>query len=260
MALRIGGRDVGTIFGAFFKRQHWTAAKNMLTVYRHPLNIFRRYLSGTGTYPDKIEVRTPSGPILLNVYTHHDILTINEIFCRLDYRATAEDTVVVDFGSNIGISAAYFLTRSATVRAFLFEPLPTNTARLRENLAAYAGRYELVEKAVGMADGEVTFGWEDSGRYGGVGVETGNYITVPCVDSNSVLQAIVDSCGRIDVLKIDIETMEEAVTARLPLELASKIGKIYVEWKFATNPLERTHRMTQYGSVAQFVRLGAGQV
>ena len=230
----------------------------MLRVYKHPFNIFRRYLSGTGTYPDKIEVKTPSGLIALNVYSHHDILTINEIFCRLDYSAGIMDTVVVVFGSNIGISAAYFLTRSPKARALLFEPLPMNSARLRENLVAYEDRYDLSETAVGLDDGEVRFGWEDSGRYGGVGVETGNHIKVPCLDSNSVLEAILESFGRIDLLKIDIETMEEAVTARIPVELAEKIGKIYVEWKFATNPLELTHRMTQYGSVAQFVRLETG--
>jgi hypothetical protein len=114
----------------------------------------------------------------------------------------------------------------------------------------------LSEVAVGLAEGEVEFGWEESGRYGGVGRTTGQFISVKCVDSNKVLEAIVARHGRIDVLKIDIETLEESVTARIPIEIAKNIRKIFVEYAFASNPLKRTHRMTQYGSVAQFTNLG----
>jgi FkbM family methyltransferase len=253
MGLRIGGRDLGTIAGSVFKKRHRTAAVNMSRVYAHPMSVLGRYLFQLGTYPARIAVKTPSGTVSLDAYSFHDILTINEIFCRLDYVAGAADKVVVDFGSNIGISAAYFLTRSADSRVYLFEPLPSNIERLVRNLANFADRYTLAEVAVGLSEGEVTFGWEDSGRYGGVGMETGNYITVHCVDSNAVLSEVLAKHGRIDVLKIDIETLEEPVTARIPLEMARKIAKIYVEYAFQSNPLERTHRMTQYGTVAQFV-------
>ena len=74
-----------------------------------------------------------------------------------------------------------------------------------------------------------------------------------CKDSNQILQNILEKHGHIDILKIDIETLEEAVTTRIPLEFAAKIKKIYVEFPFATNPLERTHTFRQYGTVAQFI-------
>lgn len=254
--MRIGGRELGTIVKAAFKKQHYTAASNMLSVYAHPIDAFGRYLLNLGKYPHTVLVNTPLNKIRLNVYSYHDMLTINEIFCRLDYRSDDTDRVVVDFGSNIGISAAYFLTRSAGSHVYLFEPLGFNIERLRRNLKPFEGRYTLSEVAVGLAEGEVEFGWEESGRYGGVGRTTGQFISVKCVDSNKVLEAIVARHGRIDVLKIDIETLEESVTARIPIEIAKNIRKIFVEYAFASNPLKRTHRMTQYGSVAQFTNLG----
>ena len=45
--------------------------------------------------------------------------------------------MAVDFGSNIGISALYFLTRNPSVQVYLFEPVPSNIERLRENLKGY---------------------------------------------------------------------------------------------------------------------------
>jgi FkbM family methyltransferase len=255
MGLSIGSRNLSKIIASPFKKPHRTAARNMLRVYSHPMASFGRYFFGTGEYPAKISVKTPDGVIALDVYSHHDMLTINEIFCRLDYFADASDKVVVDFGSNIGISAAYFLTRSPDAQVYLFEPVSFNIERLRRNLASFEGRYTLSETAVGLSEGEVTFGWEDTGRYGGVGLDTGHNITVPCVDSNAVLEAALQKHGRIDILKIDIETLEKQVTTRIPLEMAQKIGKIYIEYAFESNPLERTHSMTQYGAVAQFVNL-----
>lgn len=252
--MRLGGRQLGTIVKAPFEKRHRTAAINMLRRYPHSIDLFKRYLFMRGEYPATIPVNTPSGQISLNVYSHHDILTINEIFCRMDYLADSSDKVIVDFGSNIGISAAYFLTTSPQSNVYLFEPLSLNIERLRKNLERFKDRCILSEVAVGLTNGEVQFGWEESGRYGGVGMATGNYISVKCIDSNQVLEEILNKHGCIDLLKIDIETLEKAVTNRIPVELAAKIKKIYVEYTFTANPLERTHSFTQYGAVAQFIR------
>jgi FkbM family methyltransferase len=162
--------------------------------------------------------------------------------------------VFVDFGSNIGISAAYFLSRGRDEFAYLFEPLARNNERLRSNLRPFEGRYSLTEAAVGLAEGEAEFGWEDSGRYGGIGKQTGRYIKVQCLDSNRVLETIIARHGKIDVLKVDIETLERPVVERLTPTLRERIRKIYAEAEFAENPLEATHTYTQYGSVAQFVQ------
>src|SRR5690349_18384418 len=110
--MRILGRPLRTIVSAPFHARHWIAAINMAAVYADPIDAARRYALAAGSYPHTFRLRTPSGPVEAVAYSFHDVLTINEIFCRGDYRIGADDRVVVDFGSNIGISALYFLTHA----------------------------------------------------------------------------------------------------------------------------------------------------
>jgi FkbM family methyltransferase len=249
MTLHIGGRNLKTIGAALFRRQHYVAGINMLRNYPHPLEMYGRYLLGIGSYPAEVDVATPIGSIGLTVYSPDDVLTVNEVFCRTDYIAKGSDRV-----SNIGISAAYFLSRGEQGFAHLFEPLPQNIERLKWNLRAFAGRYCLTEAAVGTANGTVAFGWESTGRYGGIGKATGRQLAVPCLDSNEALVSIIARHGGVDILKIDIETLERELTERLPRDTARCIDRIYVEHNFETNPLAATHRCTQYGSIARFAR------
>jgi FkbM family methyltransferase len=251
--MKIGNRDLGLVLSALLEKRHYIAARNMLRVYRNPVDAFGRYFLAGGQYPASIVVNTLTGPLSLALYSYHDILTVNEVFCRLDYPAAAEDRVIVDFGSNIGISAAYFLTTAPNSFAYLYEPYEPNIERLSDNLRTFESRYALHEIAVGQADGEVEFGWEETGRYGGVGIKTGKYISVPCRDSNKILEEIVARHGRIDILKVDIESLERQVTERIPVRIARNIGRIYVEYRFESNPLKQTHTCRHYGAVAHFM-------
>lgn len=250
--MKIGNRSLATVGSALLQTRHYIAGFNMLKAYDHPVELALRYLLARGRYPASIGLRTPIGPLSLTAYTHHDILTIEEIFCRKDYPATAEDRIVVDFGSNIGLSAAWFLTRSRDSFVYLYEPLAFNLDRLRRNLQQFETRFEVHPVAVCTRKGEVQFGWEETGRYGGVGVETGRYLTVPCVDSNAVLEQVVERHRRIDILKIDVEGLERELTERIPAHISKHIRRIYVEERFDRNPLERTHSHRQYGNIAQF--------
>ena len=255
--VQIGGRDVGTVVKAISERRHYHAAANMVRLYKQPAQMFRRYLTDAGTYPFNAQVKTPAGWLDLELFTPHDVLTVNEIFCREDYLADQDDQVIVDFGSNIGISAAYFLSRGPKVHTYLFEPLDVNVGRLQTNLASFGtDRYTLTQVAVVPGpDGEVEFDWEETGRYGGVGAATGHTIVVPSRNSTSILDEVVARHGRIDVLKVDIEGLEEEVIASIPSTLARQIGKMYVEWVFDGNPLAETHSLVHYGKIAQFARL-----
>ena len=250
--MQIGGRDITTIAKAPLERRHGIAIGNMFRRYAHPGAMLHRYLIGGGEYPYTVRVRTPTGWVELELHSPHDTLTVNEIFCRDDYEADAGDQVIVDFGSNIGISAAYFLSRGPGVFAYLFEPLPSNLDKLRHNLRRFTGRYELQAVAVGPEAGDVDFGWEETGRYGGVGVATGHSITVPCLSSRQVIEDVLSRHDHIDVLKVDIEGLEQAVVDDLPESVLRRIEKIYVEFRYDHNPLAATHGLRQYGDIAQF--------
>jgi len=251
--MKVGKRNLGVALSALFQPRHHIAARNMLRTYRKPADAFARYLLGLGDYPAVLTLNTPAGSLALTVHSYHDILTLNEIFCRLDYPAATGDRIIVDFGSNIGLSAAFFLSRTPDCFAYLYEPLQANIGRLRKNLQSFESRYALQEVAVGQTDGLVEFGREPTGRYGGIGVKTGDYVSVVCRDSNKILREAISRHGTIDILKIDIEGLEQEITQRIPLAIARRIRRLYVEYNFGSNPLAQTHSYRQYGSVAQFV-------
>lgn len=250
--LTLGGRPVSKILGSAFQRQHYSALWNMYRNYYAPLEVLRRYLSGKGEYPCKVRVKTPTGDASPVLYSHHDLLTVNEIFCRLDYLATESVKVVVDLGSNVGISALYFLSRNQRSRCYLFEPDPRNTEKLKLNLAGFESRYSLQEDAVSDTSGTLQFGIESTGRYGGLGLDTGEYIKVNCLDINEVLREILANEQTIDILKIDTEGVEIQTVEAIEKDLLRRIRKIYLE---AAPPEEALHpelfEQRQYGSICQ---------
>lgn len=139
--MKIGKRSQGQAVKALFEWRHYIALFNMLRVYPDFCDSFKRYFTGSGTYPYNIKIRTPLGQILPKIYSYHDMLTVNEVFCREDYCAKSACKVIVDVGSNIGISALYFLTRNKDSKCYLFEPVPENVEKLKENLKLFEGRY-----------------------------------------------------------------------------------------------------------------------
>lgn len=191
-AAMLGGRSPGFVLRQAVEPENYRALLRMRKTVLHPLDFAGRYFFGRGDYPARCQLRTPAGMIAPTVYSHHDVFTVNEIFCRLDYRLPVDARTVVDIGSNIGISALYFLTRSPSVHCHLFEPDPRNVERLRGNLDAYQGRFTLTEAAVADHGGRVSFGRESSGRYGGVGLRHADEIEVDCLDINDVLRGVLD--------------------------------------------------------------------
>jgi FkbM family methyltransferase len=188
-----------------------------------------RYFRRSGDYPYRCAVRTPEGVVAPTLWSWHDMLTVNEVFCREDYRIGTEVRTVVDVGSNIGISALYFLTRAPSSQCFLYEPVPRNVERLRLNLAGFEGRYEVEEVAVADVEGSLPFTTEPAGRYGGLDREVGERILVEVRHVNDVLEQALAREGAIDVLKLDTEGAEERTLRAIRPDLLERIGMIYLE-------------------------------
>ena len=229
---------------ALFNRANYSGVFKVFLNCSRPWDLLNRYLRNSGAYPSRFHIRTPTGPVSVTAYVPDDLLTINEIFFRGDYGDDRSATVVVDFGSNIGISALYFLSRNPDAFVYCHEPLPQNIGRLRTQLRGFEDRYELREVAVAPEDGTVEFGWEPTGRYGGIGRTELAVTTVPARDSTAVLAEVIEQHGRIDLLKIDIERLEYELTARIPEDLARHIRRIVVEQRFGSNPMAATHDMS----------------
>ncbi len=224
---------------------NYLALAQMTRVYDHPINAASRYFLGHGEYPCLVGVRTPLGPRSVTLFNSHDAITVHEIFCRTDYRCPTPPQVVVDLGSNIGVSALYFLTRSPTSHCELYEPDPRNIPKLLENLQGFEGRYTLHETAVSDREGVLPFSREQTGRYGTLDVQAGGaadgtkeQIEVPVEHINTVIDRAVSLHGDIDLLKIDTEGAELRTVMAIDPELRAHVRRIVIEWFDPTVTLE----------------------
>ena len=165
----------------------------------------------------------------MELFSPHDVLTVNEIFCREDYPCPREAKVVVDVGSNIGISALYFLSCAPASFVYCFEPDPRNRSRLHANLNDFTHRFRLSDEAVGPFAGLVEFGIESSGRYGGIGIAGEQKIKVRCRHVNDVLAEVIQAHRTVDLLKLDIEGLEAETLQAVEPDLLSRIRSICIE-------------------------------
>jgi FkbM family methyltransferase len=245
-------RPLKNIVGAFVKKQFYIAFVNILKNFDQPVEILKRYIFRVGEYPKKFHIKTPVSKHTACLYSSDDMMTLVECFGKLDYPAWNSISCVVDFGSNIGISAGYFLTRNENAKAYLFEPLLENIEKLKLNLKEFESRYELKEVAIGLENGHADFGFETTGRYGGLESSLPETIRVQVQKANEVISSILEREGCIDILKIDVEGLETAIIKSLSPENLKKINRIYAETIYLED-LPGFSKI-QYGEVVQFSR------
>ncbi len=230
--------SIKSFSSALFKKPFYAAFFNIIRFFEGPLEILIRYVFETGSYPAKFAVKTPLGLQKVSVFSHDDLITVVECFGKLDYVATEGVSLVVDFGSNIGISALYFLTRNPNVKVYLFEPVPRNVERLKENLKGFETRYEIKEWAIGIEESRADFASEKTGRYGGLIKDGPSHLSqcpperrieVEVHSANKVLREILSQHDSVDILKIDVEGFEVEILSQLETEVLGRIGQIYAE-------------------------------
>ncbi|MBC8283372.1 MAG: FkbM family methyltransferase [Nitrospinae bacterium] len=248
-------RPLRKILRIFFQKPFYIAFINIFKYFEHPVEVLRRYVFGKGGYPKKLSVKTPLGKHEVCLYSFHDTITLVECFGKLDYQAEKNISCVVDFGSNIGVSAGYFLTRNKNIKVYLFEPLPENIGRLKTNLKGFEKRYKLREVAVGLENGSADFGFETTGRYGGLGSDLPQSIQVQVRKADEVITDILEKEGHIDILKIDVEGLETAIIESLSLENLKKIDRIYAETIYTKNL--PGFEKEQYGEVVRFRKVSS---
>jgi FkbM family methyltransferase len=250
--MKIGNRDATQIVTAIFDGRHYKAFFNSFKVYDNPPKYIADYLLGTGDYPKKISLNTNTGIINPTLYSHHDLLTVNEIFCRKDYACDATQKVILDIGANIGLSAIYFLTRNEKNRCYLYEPNPTNVKRLLANLVEYKNRYTLKQEAVSDQTGVLDFGVEETGRYGSLGADTGHTIKVKCSNINDVLEEVLSKEPQIDILKFDTEGYEIISINAIHPDYYDKIKLIYFEEGIPENLKDLSEQVLAYYNLAPY--------
>lgn len=228
--MRLLNRDIGRVVRAPFQAPHYRALRNIFHTVTQPVGALARYLFGTGSYPWTVVVRTPLGRRAIILQSRHDLVTVIENFCRLDYGKGGAQ-IVVDMGANIGVSALFFITLRPDAHVSCYEPDPRNIPRLRATLGGLETRYEIKTAAIAVTSGRARFSQEPSGRYGSLiklPNESGS-VEVECLAINDVLGDILRREGRIDILKIDTEGNEPELIAAIPASQRAKIHEIYCE-------------------------------
>jgi FkbM family methyltransferase len=234
----------------------------MFFCFKDPINVLLRFTFAMGRYPCTIRLKTPIGTRNVIASSFHDVRSLVVCFAKEDYPASNNIRCAVDFGSNVGMSALYFLTRNSDVRAYLFEPLPQNVERLTENLKGLEDRYVLQSCAIGLNDGVAKFVYEPSGRYGGVEekLDTHEHVDRPFTmevetrEANALLRQIIEKETFIDVLKVNIEGYEDDVLRNLPADIVERIGFICAEVFDFTGELNGFNKQKYGTNITWFVK------
>jgi len=230
------------LFQVVFDRRHWLGLVRIFLVAKRPIRFLIIYLSLSAKRMSStdsiIHYRYKGKSNSIFVRGPHDYATFFEVFCRRDYAITKLGMIVVDIGSNIGISARFFLESGARF-IYLYEPDPENLDFLRRNIANFGDTYRLEEKAVSISQsqgGTSAFKVEKTGRYGrlvsdksiDVGISS-NRIKVQVLGIEDVLGSVLLNFENIDVLKIDIEGLELEIVKAIPPHHLAKIKMIQYE-------------------------------
>jgi FkbM family methyltransferase len=221
-------RQLSNILRVPFTGRHYLSVLRSGIYCDWPGFFLKRYILEKDSYPYVCRVRTPIGYAHLTLHSPGDAFTMQEIFGLGCYPARKEE-IIVDFGANIGISAAYFLTRNPSSFVYGYEPLPENFAKLEKNLQPFAGRFVIRQVAIADKNGTLSFYTETSGRLSGFDCTDGDWRTFPCVSALEMLREVIHSHGRIDILKIDVEGAERVFMPTITDDVLQKIGRIYLE-------------------------------
>jgi len=145
--------------------------------------------------------------------------TYRELFGKelYQFKSATEEPVILDCGSNIGLSVLYFKTIYPKARVWAFEPDATNYELLTKNIASnHLENVIAAAAAVWTMDGQINF--SGNGSEASRIDENGASNSVPCMR----LKNLLSSFEQIDFLKMDIEGGEYKVL----LDCADEIHRV----------------------------------
>ena len=252
--MRIGRRRLRAFRRRLFDGSNYRAIPRLFQVHDHPLRVLLEDAFSLGRYPRTITIRTPTGPVPVQLFSSADLSTLNLVFCRQDYYAPPDVRVVVDIGSNIGLSSLFWLTRNPATSVYCHEPAPTSYERLLANLRPFEGRFEAQCVAVSNFRGEARLGLEASGVNSSLDLSSPDSVACQVVHINEVLEQVLARHGRIDVLKIDSEGHEFRTLQAITPEQWSRIQCVNIGCHGAAEFIPEGFRYSRVASAERFCR------
>ena len=168
------------------------------------------------------------------LHTYKDIFE-NEIY---KFAASSDRPLIIDCGSNIGISVLYYKMLYPHSTVIAYEPDKKNFQLLSKNIADNnLQQVSLHEAAVWVENGEIKFASNAA---------EGSSITMTNEGSNVVVVAavrladVLNKYEKIDFLKLDIEGAEDKVVADCG-SLLSRIENLFLEYH---GTIQETEKLT----------------
>ena len=254
LTMRIGRRRLRAFRRRLFDGSNYRAIPRFFGVHQHPIRMLFEDVFSLGHYPRTITIKTPIGPVNVQLFSAADLATLDLVFCRRDYYLPENTKVVVDIGSNIGLSSLFWLTRNHETYVYCHEPSPVSYDRLVANLRPFLGRFEARRDAVSNFHGSASLGIEASGVNSSLELRSNNSVTCQVVHINEVLEPAIQRHGQIDVLKMDSEGHELRSLEAIAPEYWKHIRCINVGCHGNSEPVPKEFRYSRVASAERFIR------
>ena len=255
---KIGKRGFLTFIARLFQLENYGAIPRFFYVHKKPLRSIFNEVFSLGKYPQKIYFNSPIGTFKVNLHSPNDFSTFNLIFCRKDYFFNNNYKIVLDIGSNIGISAIYWLTRNDKTIVHCYEPSSRNFNKLEENLRDFQGRFFINKSAVSSKSFSSYLNLEESGVYNSLNDEKNVTFQgkekCEVLSINSCIENMIKKYGKIDIIKIDSEGEELKTVASIDKKFWYHINCINVDGKSVREFVPRIFNYSRVGSAQRFYK------
>jgi FkbM family methyltransferase len=252
--MRIGRRRFRAFRRKLLDGSNYKAIPRFFDVHDHPIRVLFEDAFSLGGYPRTITIKTPTGQVEVQLFSAADLSTLNLIFCRQDYYVPENTRVVVDVGSNIGLSALFWLTRNNQSYVYCHEPSPASYDRLVNNLRPFQGRFVARREAVSNFRGVATLGIETSGVNSSLELRSPNSVACQVVHINEVLEPVLQQHGQIDVLKVDSEGHEFRTLQAIAPEYWKQIRCVNIGCHGASEFIPKDFQYSRVASAERFWR------
>jgi FkbM family methyltransferase len=185
---------------------------------------------------NKLTSRYLRNPVFARPNTS-DYLVFGQIFVEREYKCldgVKSPQLIIDCGANVGYSSAYFLSKFPSCFVIAVEPDPNNFAILRRNLEPYGDRCKAIQAAVWPVPERLQLQdpFLDAGKEWGRRVEKAvtngsSQGLVEAVDLPTLIK--LGGCGRVSILKVDIEGAEKELFSLGYAEWIDKVDNIVIE-------------------------------
>ena len=164
------------------------------------------------------------------LHTYKDIFE-NQIY---KFSAASDRPLIIDCGSNIGLSVLYYKTLYPNAEVIAYEPDKRNFQLLSKNITDNKLQHvTLHEAAVWIENGVIGFA-SNAAEGSSISNEGNNIISVAAVR----LADVLNKYEKIDFLKMDIEGAEDKVVSDCGSQL-SKIENLFLEYHGTIHETEK---------------------